>query len=94
VVVPYEWEDWALLGLVGIEPHEVRQVLESRHRWPRTATDAKTGLQVLTIWGRTMTGRAMIVAVYHVGGLTWKIIGSRDMTPAELDELTRWEETR
>ncbi|MEV0136154.1 hypothetical protein AB0H83_47925 [Dactylosporangium sp. NPDC050688] len=69
-------------------------MLDGRRRWPRTATDAKTGLQVLTIWGRTMTGRALIVAEYHVGGLTWKIIGSRELTPAELDELARWEGTR
>lgn len=92
--MPYEWEDWALLGLVGIEPYEVRQVLESRHRWPRPATDAKTGLRVLTLWGRTNAGRALIVAVYHVAGLSWKIIGAREMTAAELAEFARWEETR
>jgi hypothetical protein len=92
--VPYEWEDWALRGLAGIEPYEVRQVLESRHRWPRTATDAKTGLRVVTVWGRTVAGRALIVAVFHLSGLTWKIIGARELTPVELDELGRWEQTR
>jgi hypothetical protein len=92
-VVPYEWEDWALLALAGIEPYEVRQVLEAKQRWPRPAHN-QAGLQVLTIWGRTLSGRSLIVAVYHQAELTWKIIGARDMTPSELAEFTQWEQTR
>jgi hypothetical protein len=55
---------------------------------------APAGLQVLTIWGRTIAGRALIVAVYHVSELTWKIVGARDMAPDELAQFARWEETR
>jgi hypothetical protein len=47
--VPYEWEAWAINALAGIEPFEVRQVLEARQRWPRPAVDP-AGLRVLTIW--------------------------------------------
>lgn len=90
--MPYEWEDWALAALVGIEPYEVRQALEAKRRWPRRATSA-SGMQVLTVWGRTLTGRPLIVAVYHVSGFTWKIIGARDMTGKELIEFSRWEAT-
>jgi hypothetical protein len=91
--VPYEWEDWALAALIGVEPYEVRQALEAKRRWPRRANTA-TAVPVLTIWSRTRAGRPLIVAVYHVGGFTWKIIGARDMTDKELVEFTRWEETR
>jgi hypothetical protein len=91
--VPYEWEDWALQGLVGIEPYEVRQVLEARHRWPRPGT-AGSGVRVLTIWGRTAAGRALIVAVHPESVLTWKIIGARELRAGELAEFSRWEEER
>jgi len=90
--VPYEWEEWALAALVGIEPYEVRQVLEADRRWPRSAASS-AGIRVLTIWGRTRAGRTLIVALFHIGGLTWKIIGARPMTETELAEFTKWEET-
>ena len=90
--MPYEWEDWALAALIGIEPYEVRQALEAKRRWPRRATSAPA-VPVLTIWSRTLAGRALIVAVYHVSGFTWKIIGARDLTDKELVEFTQWEET-
>jgi hypothetical protein len=35
-----------------------------------------------------------VVAVYHVTGFTWKIVGARDMTNKELIEFSQWEETR
>jgi hypothetical protein len=91
--VPYEWDEWALAALFGIEPYEVRQVLGAKRHWPRRATSA-TGVAVLTIWGRTATARPLIVAVYHQTGFTWKIIGARDMTDTELSEFSRWEEKR
>ncbi|HET8658693.1 MAG TPA: hypothetical protein VFM55_06810 [Micromonosporaceae bacterium] len=91
--MPYEWEGWALRALVGIEPYEVRQALEAKHRWPRPG-HGPSGAQVLTIWGRTWVGRALVVAVYHVSGFTWKIVGARDMTDAEQVEFGRWEDTR
>ena len=80
-------------ALDGIEPFEVRQVLEAMRRWPRTGTDP-SGTPVLTMWGRTRTGRGLIVAVYHLHGFTWKIIGAREMTDPESAEYTQWEETR
>ena len=79
-------------GLAGIEPHEVRQALEAKRRWPLPAADS-TGTSVLTIWGRTLAGRALVVAVYHVSRFTWKIVGARDMTDGELAEFVQWEET-
>ena len=90
-VAPYEWDDWALAGLKGIEPYEVRQVLEeSEPRWPRPAV-GPGGQVVLTVWGRTRGGRALIVAVFHVEGFTWKVVGARDMSSGELAEFSRWE---
>ena len=89
--MPYEWEEWALAALAGIEPHEVRQALEAKRRWPRRAISA-TGVRVITVWGRTLTGRPLIVAVYHDTGFTWKIIGARDMTERELIEFSGWED--
>ena len=91
--MPYEWDDWALAALVGIEPYEVWQALEAKRRWPRRASSAG-GVAVLTVWGRTVAGRPLIVAAYLVTGLTWKIIGAREMTDKELIEFSRWEETR
>jgi hypothetical protein len=89
--VPYEWDEWAINALVGIEPYEVRQVLEADKRWPRPAV-GPAGLRVLTIWGRTRAGRALIVAVHHSSGHTWKIIGAREMRTEELTEFAKWEE--
>jgi uncharacterized DUF497 family protein len=91
--VPYEWEEWGLRSLVGIEPYEVRQVLDSKARWPRPGTDPSTGLRVITIWGRTLGGRPLVVGVHHIDGFTWKIISAREMTAAEVAEFARWEET-
>jgi hypothetical protein len=89
--VPYEWDEWAINALTGIEPYEVLQVLQARRRWPRPAV-SPAGLRVLTIWARTRVGRALIVAVYHDGGHTWKIIGAREPSVDELAHLTKWEE--
>jgi hypothetical protein len=49
---------------------------------------------VLTIWGRTAAGRALVVAVYRDSALTWKIIGARELSSGELAEFSRWEEER
>lgn len=91
--MPFEWEDWALQALAGIESYEVRQALEARRRWPRPATGSH-GLPVLTVWSRTAAGRPLIVAVLHLTDVTWKIIGARDMTDKELVEFTEWEDAR
>lgn len=89
--MPYEWDEWAINALTAIEPHEVQQALAADRRWPRPAVDAR-GLRVLTIWARTRAGRALIVAVYHSSGRTWKIIGAREMRADELAEFAKWEE--
>ncbi|MEV4343069.1 hypothetical protein AB0J83_01120 [Actinoplanes sp. NPDC049596] len=91
--MPYEWEDWALAALLGIEAYEVRQALDARGRWPRRAVSA-TGVPVLTVWSRTASGRPLIVAVYQTTGFTWKIIGARGMTDEELTEFSGWEKAR
>ena len=52
------------------------------------------GLRVLTVWGRTLAGRGLIVAVYHSIGHIWKIIGAREMRTDELAEFANWEERR
>lgn len=80
-------------ALVGIEPHEVRQVLAATHRWPRPGT-GPGGLPILSVWARTDAGRPLIVALYRSGGFTWKIVGARDLTDTEKVEFADWEETR
>jgi hypothetical protein len=89
--VGFEWPEWALAGLQGIEPGEVLQVLNADRRWPRTAV-SDTGMQVLTVWGRTRTGRPLLVAVRQVSQWDWQILGARDLHPEEAEELTTWEE--
>jgi hypothetical protein len=91
--VPYEWDEWAMQGLAGIEEYEVRQVLEYRHRWPRPVKN-HPGTRVLTVWGRTLAGRALVVAIHHHDGFVWKIIGARDLASTEVAELRKWEESR
>ncbi|BCJ66321.1 hypothetical protein GCM10009779_56400 [Polymorphospora rubra] len=59
----YEWVPLLLATLKGIEPYEVRQVLEDqRPRWPRRAVGAG-GVSVLAVWGRTRAGRRLIVVL-------------------------------
>ncbi|MFE3279555.1 hypothetical protein [Nocardia sp. NPDC059239] len=90
----YTWTRWALRGLRGIEPWEAMQVLTGkRPRWPRRGRDA-AGAAILTIWGRTAAGRALIVGVYQVDTWDWNVASAREMSAAELAEFTRWEETR
>src|SRR5438552_2980150 len=43
-------------------------------------------------WPRLAGGRPLIVAVWHTSGLIWKILGAREMAPAERAEFERWEE--
>lgn len=94
LVVGYDWPEWALDRLRGMQPWEVMQVLTGkRPRWPRRGRDG-TGASILTIWGRTNAGRALKVGVYQVSAWQWHIASARDMTPAELAEFQQWEETR
>lgn len=91
----YEW--WfgsrALLDEVGIERWEVMEVLFSPRRWSRPAT-SREGLAVLTVWGRTDEGRALLVLLrwLRVVG-RWQILFAAPMTSMQLAEYTAWEVT-
>ena len=87
----YEWLGPALDALRGIEPYEVLQVLGSGRRWPRPARDPVTGVEVLTVWGRTDVDRALLVAVRRVDGLDWQIAGARELREVEVEQLEKWE---
>jgi hypothetical protein len=86
----YDWPDWALDALKGIEPQEVIGALAARRRWPRQARSPE-GVDVLAVWARTPSGRPLIVAVRQVAEWEWQIIGARDLRPGELAEFARWE---
>lgn len=90
LLVGYEWIVEVLDRLRGVEPYEVSQVLTAQRRWPRPAT-TDTGIQVLTIWGRTRTGRALLVALRRKDEWDWWIAGARELDAAELAELEVWE---
>ena len=87
----YEWVREVLDKLAGVEPYEVLQVLSSPRRWPRPATTSD-GLQVLTIWGRTRTGRSLLIGLRRKDEWDWWIVGARELTPGEAAELQNWEE--
>jgi hypothetical protein len=89
---PFFVLEW--LGAAGIEPHEIMQVLEGERRWPRAAVSATNGLRPLTIWGRTRTGRPLMVAVRRLDGRDWEIVGARSLTSGELAEFEKWEAER
>jgi hypothetical protein len=91
--VGYEWITVVLAKLIDVEPHEpdeVMQVLGSASRWPRPAVGLG-GVRVLTVWGRTGTGRALMVALRRKDEWDWWIAGARELNPAELAELEQWE---
>ncbi|GGM22607.1 hypothetical protein ACFFX1_11025 [Dactylosporangium sucinum] len=81
------------LAELGIEPYEVQQVLGYGRRWPRLGhSPAGT---VLTIWGRTATGRALLLVLWpDRGTLNAHITGARELTADEEQQLQEWEATR
>jgi len=88
--VGYEWVPLLLLSLKGIEPYEVRQVLEGGRRWPRPGV--ARGVAVLTVWGRTRAGRYLIVVLRATeSSRDWLIAGAREMTADQAAEYDRWE---
>jgi hypothetical protein len=89
--VGYEWLAEALAALRDVEAHEVTQVLSAPRRMPIAARSA--GVRFLTISGRTVAGRPLVVAVRLLDGLDQQIIGAREMTPAELARFEAWETT-
>ncbi|BCY13843.1 hypothetical protein [Actinoplanes sp. L3-i22] len=85
----YEWLAVALQALRGISPAEVNQVLGARRRRPVPAEAA--GLPVITVWGRTVIGRPLIVVVRQVGDFDYMIIGAREMDEKQLGQFEQWE---
>ena len=71
----------------------MNQVLYSKVRRPIPAF-GPDGHEVLTIWGRTVAGRGLIVAIRPLSRWNWQIIGARAMTEAEDDLHQAWEATR
>jgi hypothetical protein len=91
----FRWASGVLEWLVrlGIEPYEVQQVLQYGKRWPRQGhTAAGT---VLTVWGRTRAGRALLVVLWpEQDSLDSYITAARELTADEEGEMRRWEATR
>ncbi|MGV9410643.1 hypothetical protein ACWDOP_12070 [Nocardia sp. NPDC003693] len=85
----FDWADWALAHLIGIDPQEVRQVLAAARRWPRTAHDGH--VEVLSIWGRAASGRPLIIVTRQTDQWTWMIVGAREMHDDELKAFEQWE---
>lgn len=93
--VTFMWAGGALewLARLGIEPSEVQQVLQYGKRWPRQGCTSAGA--VLTVWGRTRTGRALLVVLWpEQGSMNAHITAARELTAGEEAELTRWEATR
>lgn len=76
-LVYWEWRDWSLAGLKGVEPYEVVQALNTGRMVRRWVDD-----HVLAVVSSTMTGRVLVVALYEETG-TWVIIGARAATADE-----------
>lgn len=94
--MPYEWLRTAfeLILARGIEPREVTQTLNGLDRRPVPVLDPVTGLRFLDIWGRTRSGRILIVTVRVGRDFEQIIVGARDVSDDERKEHERWEATR
>ncbi len=90
--VGYEWLSGALDVLRDIRPDEVAQVLGARRRWP--VPGYADGIKLLSIWGRTVGGRPLIVILHHAGGLDWEIVGASVMTAEQQARFREWEATQ
>ncbi|MDQ1295494.1 MAG: hypothetical protein QG608_3382 [Actinomycetota bacterium] len=66
------------------------QVLGAEKRWPRPAT-GPDGHRLMTVWGRTVDGWPLIVAIRRLSQWDWQIIGARVMTQSETTEFEAWE---
>lgn len=87
----YEWLAEALAALRDVNPYEVTEVLAAERRMPLAAESA--GVRFLTINGRTVSGRALVVAVRLLADHHQQIIGARPMTPEELARFETWEKS-
>jgi hypothetical protein len=87
--VGYEWLAVALQALRGIDPAEVTQVLGARRRRPVPAEAA--GVLLLTVWGRTLMSRPLIVVIRQTGDFDYVILGAREMDEKQLVQFEQWE---
>ena len=89
--MPYEWllPAFGVLAKRGIEPYEVLQVLYSIRRRPVLVRHPR-GMMLLSIWGSTRAGRALVVMVRPAGGFDHQILGAREMTDDERREYDQW----
>jgi hypothetical protein len=77
----------------GIEAFEVLQVLNAQRRWLRPYRD-DLGRSVLTVTGRTTTGRVLRVALRPAGGRDWEILIAKELQDPDLAEYLEWEAGR
>ena len=93
--MPYEWLNAALaaIGVRGIGPDEVLQVLFGSRRRP-VPVRSTVGLAFVNVWGRTEAGRPWIVTVRRLDGFDALIVGARDMSAAEKGEFEAGETNR
>jgi hypothetical protein len=90
--VPYEWLH-AAIGVRGISPDEVMQVLYGAARRP-VPVRSREGLAFVNVWGRTASGRPLIVTVRRLDGFDAMIVGARDMSADEKGEFEKWDASR
>lgn len=91
--MPYEWLQEAFRDVAahGVEPYEVVQVLGYRRRLPKPHRHPTGGVPVLAIWGRTATGRPLAVFVRLLANREALILGARELSATEREELKSWE---
>jgi hypothetical protein len=92
--VGYRWVAAALAALrAGIEPAEVTQVLSATRRLPVPGEAA--GVRVVAIFGRTGSGRVLMVLVrLDPYGFDHLIVGAREPSVAEVAMFEQWEEEK
>ncbi|WP_227982232.1 hypothetical protein [Nocardia spumae] len=93
----------SFLARADVAPWEVMEVLYSSQRWPRPARTAE-GLPVTTVWGRTESGRPLVVLLRELpppsrtrdiqSRGTWEILMAAQMRSQQLEEFTAWEANR
>jgi hypothetical protein len=88
----FKWSYWGLgrAEAAGIEPYEALDALQGS--WPRPIR--VNGMPFLTFWGRTRSGRGLIIATRRDGPWDWQIVDLRQMTADEGSEYDKWKDQR
>ncbi|WP_245717402.1 hypothetical protein [Nocardia jejuensis] len=90
----YEWAPTAkqFLQRFQVQAWEVMEVLFSARRWPRPARTGQN-LPVLTVWGRSDDGRALIVVLRQPDSHSarWQILMAVPMGEHQQTEYNAWE---